>query len=575
MRMLIILLASLLTVTSGILAQIDTSPQDVSGAPGDSVQVPIVLSNPEGIAVDAFGLKFHFPSSLLSFVDVVKEGTLTANWMQISGKEIADGVINIGGFHTTAVTGSGVLFEVRFTVKEGASGAGTLHLTDFVDDLGCSATTDATFTVEIISAPVADFSASPLLGLAPLEVKFTDLSSGDITSWSWEFGDGDSSLEQNPSHIFVMAEMYSVSLTVTGPGGSDTKTKANYITVINDYDLEVSPTDVIGTPNSSVRVPVIINNRIGVPLHAFGLKFHFPSSLLGYTKVVKEGTLTADWIEVNGREITEGVIIIGGFDTTAVTGSGVLFEVEFTVQEGASGTGDLQLTNFVDDITWAMTNDATIKINHPPQAPRLRFPQNDTTIIDWPDSLKFVWYKSMDPDSGDIIKYDLIFSNDSTFIVNPLNTIVIDDIEDTSYTVDYPLNWCDGCYYWTVTAHDQHGLEIASDEIRAIHVATHVHESNNQIPPTQFLLLQNYPNPFNTTTVIEYFLPSPADVQIEIFDISGRSVKSLLNENKSAGSHVVKWDGCNEEHILVPGGVYIYRINAGAFCDSKTMVFLK
>jgi PKD repeat protein len=95
-----------------------------------------------------------------------------------------------------------------------------------------SAVQSRTFTV----APgviQANFSASPTSGAAPLTVNFTDLStaSSGITSWSWNFGDGTTSTAQNPVHIYTSVRSYTVSLTVTGPDGSDTETKTNYITV--------------------------------------------------------------------------------------------------------------------------------------------------------------------------------------------------------------------------------------------------------------------------------------------------------------------------------------------------------
>jgi PKD repeat protein len=81
--------------------------------------------------------------------------------------------------------------------------------------------------------PVADFTASPLAGVVPLEVEFTDLSvaspTGSITAWDWDFGDGAASTQQNPSHEYSNVGTYSVSLTVTNAGGSDTQTKDHYI----------------------------------------------------------------------------------------------------------------------------------------------------------------------------------------------------------------------------------------------------------------------------------------------------------------------------------------------------------
>jgi PKD repeat protein len=79
--------------------------------------------------------------------------------------------------------------------------------------------------------PEADFSASSTSGESSLDVQFTDQSTGEATSWAWDFGDGRTSAQQSPSHIYQTAGMYAVSLEVTGPGGSDTETKTDHITV--------------------------------------------------------------------------------------------------------------------------------------------------------------------------------------------------------------------------------------------------------------------------------------------------------------------------------------------------------
>ncbi|MEW6072668.1 MAG: PKD domain-containing protein [Planctomycetota bacterium] len=80
-------------------------------------------------------------------------------------------------------------------------------------------------------APVADFAGAPLAGVAPLAVDFTDTSTGNVTAWDWDFGDTGSSALQHPSRTYVTPGTYTVSLTVTGPGGSDTRTRVDYIVV--------------------------------------------------------------------------------------------------------------------------------------------------------------------------------------------------------------------------------------------------------------------------------------------------------------------------------------------------------
>ena len=82
-----------------------------------------------------------------------------------------------------------------------------------------------------VSTLIAAFTASPTEGTAPLSVNFSDESSGTITNWKWDFGDGESSELQQPNHQYNNPGTYTVTLTITGESGSATKTKSNYILV--------------------------------------------------------------------------------------------------------------------------------------------------------------------------------------------------------------------------------------------------------------------------------------------------------------------------------------------------------
>jgi PKD repeat protein/photosystem II stability/assembly factor-like uncharacterized protein len=112
-----------------------------------------------------------------------------------------------------------------------AAGAYTVSLT-VSGPYGSDAETKAAFiTVNPPAPPNAAFTAAPLSGRAPLTVTFTDQSTGNITAWSWGFGDGGTSTAQNPSHTYTTAGVYTVSLTVSGPYGSDIETEAAFISV--------------------------------------------------------------------------------------------------------------------------------------------------------------------------------------------------------------------------------------------------------------------------------------------------------------------------------------------------------
>ncbi len=93
--------------------------------------------------------------------------------------------------------------------------------------------------------------------------------------------------------------------------------------------------------------------------------------------------------------------------------------------------------------------------------------------------------------------------------------------------------------------------------------------------PESFELKQNYPNPFNPATTIAFSLPQASEVSIVIYDISGSLVRTLVNDNRPAGNYQVAWNGQNDSGIGVSSGVYIYRLVAESFVQTRRMVMLK
>ncbi len=92
---------------------------------------------------------------------------------------------------------------------------------------------------------------------------------------------------------------------------------------------------------------------------------------------------------------------------------------------------------------------------------------------------------------------------------------------------------------------------------------------------TEFILHNNYPNPFNPTTTISFILPNESFVSIFIIDMLGRMVKVLANGERMNGYQKVIWDGTNDKGLVVAAGVYLYKIQAGEFVQTKKMVLLK
>ena len=93
--------------------------------------------------------------------------------------------------------------------------------------------------------------------------------------------------------------------------------------------------------------------------------------------------------------------------------------------------------------------------------------------------------------------------------------------------------------------------------------------------PEQYILYPNYPNPFNPVTTIRYDLPKESFVDITIYDMLGNVVNNLVNANQSSGNKSVQWNATNNQGEPVSAGVYLYKIQAGNFVDTKKMILLK
>ena len=99
---------------------------------------------------------------------------------------------------------------------------------------------------------------------------------------------------------------------------------------------------------------------------------------------------------------------------------------------------------------------------------------------------------------------------------------------------------------------------------------TGVGDQQGAATPGAFQLHQNFPNPFNPTTAIRFSVPNSSVVTLKVFDILGNMVTTLVNEKKSPGSYVAEFDG---SHLA--SGIYLYRLQAGNFSDTKKLLLIK
>jgi len=193
-------------------------------------------------------------------------------------------------------------------------------------------------------------------------------------------------------------------------------------------------------------------------------------------------------------------------------------------------------------------------------------------------NMEFQWSVSSDKDLGGSLQYILYYSSDSTFTTNVFNaTLSTNDSVLLSYRPLLPLERKTK-YFWKVVAIDNSGnLTWASNSNDRPFVFTTIgynRYSDNNIP-REYSLFQNYPNPFNRQTVIRYTVSEVGPVDVVIYDVLGKRIRTLAGGRHPAGVYEVIWDGTDDRGSPVPGGMYICRMTARNFCANKKVLLMK
>lgn len=102
-----------------------------------------------------------------------------------------------------------------------------------------------------------------------------------------------------------------------------------------------------------------------------------------------------------------------------------------------------------------------------------------------------------------------------------------------------------------------------------------VEDEQTESSPNSFSLKQNYPNPFNPHTKIEYWVPKRSHIKMEIFNILGEKIKTLVDGEKERGLHTENWDGANQQGVPVANGIYLYQLQADEFVNTNKMILLR
>jgi hypothetical protein len=118
-------------------------------------------------------------------------------------------------------------------------------------------------------------------------------------------------------------------------------------------------------------------------------------------------------------------------------------------------------------------------------------------------------------------------------------------------------------------------IKIAPDDERPPLAPFDLLSSDDKTIPGMFVLYQNYPNPFNPSTTIRFDIPAQTHVRLEVYNILGSLVRTLLDEVKNTGSYSITWDGLDTNGNQSPTGLYYYRLRSGNFYQVQKALFMK
>ena len=203
-------------------------------------------------------------------------------------------------------------------------------------------------------------------------------------------------------------------------------------------------------------------------------------------------------------------------------------------------------------------------------------PNNDwliSPLLHYPVELKF-WARSYTSQYGlERFKVGVSTSgtNPSDFVIISGDNPVEAAVAWTEYT--YPLtNYMNSDVYLGIQCVSDDAFIFLVDDVM-VRGVTPVDDENIPVLATE--LFNNYPNPFNPETTIRYSVKETSPITIEVYNLKGQLVRTLVNEIKTAGNYSVVWNGRDNNNQPVSSGVYFYKMNAGKYSSTKKMILMK
>lgn len=487
-----------------------------------TVTVPMMVT--EVSKIGSLSLKLKYDAAVLAF----KEIKNFAGTGSVTTGE-TNGTLTLGYANTTPVTvTNGKLMDVVFTYKGGTTDVTFDPTSEITDDKGTTITA-ITYTkgnVKVNAAPV-------MTKVADQTVKENEKLTFDVAA---------TDVENDPvaftAGTLPKGATFATKTFTWTPGYTDAGT----------YNVTFFATDSLGALDSTVA-KIVVTNVNRKPAFTAALKDTAIGENQKLTFTYKASDPDNDAVTLSVKSAPAGSTFdaaTGVFTWTPDFGKKGIYTVVIGVTDG----------NLADSTT------AKVTVNFTNRAPVFSAMPKDTVLYlkastKNPYYSKYSFtYKATDPDN-DAVKYYLTAGPAGAKLDSV--TGVFEYTLATNVTYDGKI---------TVTIKDVNGAS-AVNSIN-FKVAVMVSVENEAGIPSEYALKQNFPNPFNPTTNIKYALPKESRVSLRVYNLIGQEVKVLVNQVQPAGNYIVDFNAAN-----LPSGIYIYRLDAGTFNQTRKMTLLK
>ena len=475
---------------------------------GDTAEVSInTLSN---VSLSSIELNISGFQGYLEFLDIITDETTILGQLEwITYYNNTESLLITASAGSIPISNTGTLLKVRLAVPDDLESQFLpITITDFIGDEDFTDFVADEGGLQVVWGPESGFTSENITGAYPLTVNFNDQSmqgTYPINSWNWHFGNDSSSTDQNTSFTYLY------------PG---------------EYDVTLRVEDEFGLADTTISPALVQVDTVFGDVSWNGVVQSFDASLI-LKHLVDIDPFSDLQVEVGDVNLSEDISTLDAYHILEYM-VGLIDALPYTPDEVAGSTGDFMMEDMGAEA--GMMIDVPITISNAENVNGLKGRLTYDPAVLALDTLIFGEFLN-----GYMIEMNETEPGQILFAAsgNQPNT-------ETGTIANLTFEVLDGFYgESSVTLSDLRVNENEELEVGAEMTVNYVLGISRAGVPEVFALHQNYPNPFNPVTRINYDLPKDDQVKITIYDMMGRQVTTLINQNQTAGYKSVRWDATN------------------------------